>query len=393
MGDGPPGGRRYKVKKSISKNPFCEVMRVTELNSGKDYALKRIKYDPSTYVTALAIVREVTLHRLLGGHDHVIEIVDILVPKTTTDFRDTYVILELMRNDLEKTLRTGMSVSSDRAKYYTFQIISGLQYLHDAGVIHRDIKPSNILVNDNGRLKISDLGLARPTFIPDDKDSAAYFTFWTGYGGRRWYRAPEIQVEDANTEYDTSIDIWAVGCIFGELVLGRPLFPGTSSMDMLERITDFTGTPDDNLQQTIQSNGLRSALERIPKKTRPNMSQLFPSDADPMALQMIEKMLVFDPAQRITAKEAFNNECFRVWRESSGTEKLATKIQPSDFAYEQNPRGKNDEPSESLQNALLREIVHFHPDKRERLLPTSQSMGDGDESEAGPVAFDKANTA
>jgi cyclin-dependent kinase-like len=99
--------------------------------------------------------------------------------------------------------------------------------MHEKGVVHRDIKPENLLLSRNGIIKICDFGFARP--LSDDKNF-----MYTDYVSTRWYRAPELLVGDAN--YDTSVDIWAVGCIIAEIFNGLPLFPGDSDLHTLQLI-------------------------------------------------------------------------------------------------------------------------------------------------------------
>jgi p38 MAP kinase len=121
----------------------------------------------------------------------------------------------------------------------------GLKYVHSAGVIHRDLKPSNILVNENCDLKICDFGLAR---IQDPQ--------MTGYVSTRYYRAPEIML--TWQKYDIEVDIWSAGCIFAEMLEGKPLFPGKDHVNQFSIITDLLGTPPDDVIQTICSENVGS---------------------------------------------------------------------------------------------------------------------------------------
>lgn len=116
----------------------------------------------------------------------------------------------------------------------------GLKYVHSAGVVHRDLKPSNILVNENCDLKICDFGLAR---IQDPQ--------MTGYVSTRYYRAPEIML--TWQKYDVEVDIWSAGCIFAEMLEGKPLFPGKDHVNQFSIITELLGTPPDDVIQTICS--------------------------------------------------------------------------------------------------------------------------------------------
>lgn len=116
----------------------------------------------------------------------------------------------------------------------------GLKYVHSAGVVHRDLKPSNILINENCDLKICDFGLAR---IQDPQ--------MTGYVSTRYYRAPEIML--TWQKYDVEVDIWSAGCIFAEMLEGKPLFPGKDHVNQFSIITELLGTPPDEVIKTIGS--------------------------------------------------------------------------------------------------------------------------------------------
>ena len=121
-----------------------------------------------------------------------------------------------------------------------------MKYVHSAGVVHRDLKPSNILVNENCDLKICDFGLAR---IQDPQ--------MTGYVSTRYYRAPEIML--TWQKYDVEVDIWSAGCIFAEMLEGKPLFPGKDHVNQFSIITELLGTPPDDVIQTICSENVRNS--------------------------------------------------------------------------------------------------------------------------------------
>ena len=163
----------------------------------------------------------------------------------------------------------------------------GLKYVHSAGVVHRDLKPSNILVNENCDLKICDFGLAR---IQDPQ--------MTGYVSTRYYRAPEIML--TWQKYDVEVDIWSAGCIFAEMLEGKPLFPGKDHVNQFSIITELLGTPPDDVIHTIASENVSSWLlnhpysayqnnqtlrfvQSLPKRERQPLSNKF-KNADPLGM-------------------------------------------------------------------------------------------------------------
>ena len=170
----------------------------------------------------------------------------------------------------------------------------GLKYVHSAGVVHRDLKPSNILVNENCDLKICDFGLAR---IQDPQ--------MTGYVSTRYYRAPEIML--TWQKYDIEVDIWSAGCIFAEMLEGKPLFPGKDHVNQFSIITELLGTPPQDVIETICSENTLRFVQSLPKRERQPLSGKF-KNADPQAIDLLEKMLVFDPRKRVSAIQGLEHE-------------------------------------------------------------------------------------
>lgn len=142
--------------------------------------------------------------------------VDLQVPESKRGYEDYYIITELMETDLHRVIYSRQDLSEDHTRYFIYQLLKGLHYMHSANVMHRDLKPSNLLCNKNCVLKICDLGLARG-FEDEDENKTEYVV-------TRWYRAPEIILKAS--EYNKAIDVWSVGCIFAELLGRTPLFPG-----------------------------------------------------------------------------------------------------------------------------------------------------------------------
>lgn len=190
--------------------------------------------------------------------------------------------------------------------------------------MHRDLKPSNILVNENCDLKICDFGLAR---IQDPQ--------MTGYVSTRYYRAPEIML--TWQKYDVEVDIWSAGCIFAEMLEGKPLFPGKDHVNQFSIITELLGTPPDDVIKTICSENVGVDLQHcsnvesilmkptsqtlrfvqsLPKRERLPLSNKF-KNADPLAVDLLEKMLVFDPRARVKAGDSLAHEYLSPYHDPS----------------------------------------------------------------------------
>jgi mitogen-activated protein kinase 1/3 len=182
-------------------------------------------------IDAKRILREIKLLKHFR-HENIVGIVDLMPPTATylEDFHDVYIVADLMETDLHRIIYSKQKLSIDHAQYFIYQVLRGLKYIHSADVIHRDLKPSNLLVNSNCDLKICDFGLARG--INDAQaDGKAGTMLLTEYVVTRWYRAPEIML--ACHEYSKPIDMWSVGCIFGELIQRKPYFPGDDYIDQV----------------------------------------------------------------------------------------------------------------------------------------------------------------
>ena len=164
--------------------------------------------------------------------------------------------------DLHIVIRAGILEEIHR-KYVVYQILKALKYMHSGELIHRDLKPSNILLNSECHVKIADFGLAR-SLAPKDDDSAPILT---EYVATRWYRAPEILL--GSTKYSKAVDMWSVGCIVGELITGKAIFPGTSTLNQIEKILELTGKPTMKEIDEIDSplaNNILSGINTLKKK-------------------------------------------------------------------------------------------------------------------------------
>lgn len=143
-----------------------------------------------------------------------------------------------METDLAQILKSDQPLTQDHTKFFIYQLLRGLKFIHSADVIHRDLKPRNLLVNANCDLKICDFGLSR-AILESQKKSVEL----TDYVTTRWYRAPELLL--SWPDYTTAVDVWSVGIIFAELLKRKPFLPGNNSSDQLLRIFDIIGTPTD----------------------------------------------------------------------------------------------------------------------------------------------------
>lgn len=204
-----------------------------------------------------------------------------------------------METDLHAVIRAGI-LEEVHKQYVIYQLLKALFYMHSADLIHRDIKPSNLLLNSDCHVKLCDFGLCRSVA----EATSVTAPVLTDYVATRWYRAPEILL--GSTRYTKGVDMWAVGCILGEMCLGKPCFPGNSTMNQLERVLECTGKPTPEDMSAARSPFASTMIDSVPLVRVRGPSEMFVS-ASPDALDLIKKCLQFNPDKRITAFEALRH--------------------------------------------------------------------------------------
>uniref|UniRef100_I1Q546 mitogen-activated protein kinase n=1 Tax=Oryza glaberrima TaxID=4538 RepID=I1Q546_ORYGL len=338
---------QYQIQEVIGKGSYGVVAAAVDTRTGERVAIKKIN-DVFEHVSdATRILREIKLLRLLR-HPDIVEIKHIMLPPSRREFQDIYVVFELMESDLHQVIRANDDLTPEHYQFFLYQLLRALKYIHAANVFHRDLKPKNILANSDCKLKICDFGLARASF--NDAPSAI---FWTDYVATRWYRAPEL-CGSFFSKYTPAIDIWSIGCIFAELLTGRPLFPGKNVVHQLDIITDLLGTPSSETLSRIRNEKARRYLSTMRKKHAVPFSQKF-RNTDPLALRLLERLLAFDPKDRPSAEEALADPYFaslaNVEREPS-----RHPISKLEFEFERRKLTKDD-----VRELIYREILEYHP--------------------------------
>ncbi|KJH46471.1 kinase domain protein [Dictyocaulus viviparus] len=317
-------GPRYINLSYIGEGAYGMVASALDTVTHERVAIKKISpFEHQTFCQRT--LREIKILTRFK-HENIINIQEIIRSVSVEQMKDIYIVQCLMETDLYKLLKT-QKLSNDHVCYFLYQILRGLKYIHSANVLHRDLKPSNLLLNTTCDLKAShylicDFGLARVTDPQHDHTG-----FLTEYVATRWYRAPEIMLNSKG--YTKSIDVWSVsdcifflcnfliitmrffshvidhqvGCILAEMLSNRPLFPGKHYLDQLNLILAVVGSPSQEDLQCIINDKARSYLISLPHKPKQPWSRLYPG-ADPRALDLLEKMLTFNPHNRINIEEA-----------------------------------------------------------------------------------------
>ncbi|XP_066372514.1 mitogen-activated protein kinase 12-like isoform X1 [Miscanthus floridulus] len=351
---------QYQIQEVIGKGSYGVVAAAVDTRTGERVAIKKIN-DVFEHVSdATRILREIKLLRLLR-HPDIVEIKHIMLPPSRREFQDIYVVFELMESDLHQVIKANDDLTPEHHQFFLYQLLRALKYIHAANVFHRDLKPKNILANSDCKLKICDFGLARASF--NDAPSAI---FWTDYVATRWYRAPEL-CGSFFSKYTPAIDIWSIGCIFAELLTGRPLFPGKNVVHQLDLITDLLGTPSSETLSRIRNEKARRYLSCMRKKYPVPFTHKF-RNADPLALRLLERLLAFDPKDRSTAEEALADPYFaslaNVEREPS-----RHPISKLEFQFERRKLAKDD-----VRELIYREILEYHPQMLEEYMKGGEQI-------------------
>lgn len=254
-----------------------------------------------------------------------------------------------MESDLHQIIHSAQTLTSEHTRYFLYQLLRGLKYVHSANVIHRDLKPSNLLVNENCELKIGDFGMARGlSSHPEESHS-----FMTEYVATRWYRAPELLL--SLNHYTLAIDLWSVGCIFAEMLGRKQLFPGKHYVHQLQLILSVLGTPPEVLIGAIRADRVRSYVQSLPSRSAVPLAKLYPQ-AEPEALDLLAAMLRFDPRERISVTQALEHPYLAKYHDPDDE---PTCVPAFDFEFDKLPMSK-----EQIKEAILIEIQDYHQNKQ-----------------------------
>lgn len=296
--------QRYLRLEKLGEGTYATVYKGKNRITGEIVALKEMHLDSEEGAPSTAI-REISLMKELK-HSNIVRLHDVIHTENKL-----MLVFECMDQDLKKYMDTTGRANHGALepiiiKSFMYQLLKGIAYCHDNRVLHRDLKPQNLLINKRGELKLGDFGLARAFGIPVNTFSNEVVTLW--------YRAPDVLL--GSRSYSTSIDIWSAGCIMAEMYTGRPLFPGTTNEDQLLKIFRVMGTPTETTWPTVSQ--FTEYRKNFPVYPPQSIAQILPM-IDMYGMDLLNRMLQYQPHLRISAKDALNHYYFnevRSWEQS-----------------------------------------------------------------------------
>ena len=289
---GRPELSRYSTVSVLGQGAYGKVYKARDTQSGQFIAMKKTLHNFEREGVPTTVLREICLLRELT-HPNIVNLKDIVVTE-----RRLYLIFEFVESDLRKFIQTHEGpLPTLQIKRIMLQMLEGICFCHSRRIMHRDLKPENILISEEQSVKIADFGLARAFQIP--------MRPYTNEVQTLWYRAPELLL--GATEYSVGIDMWSAGCIFADLLRKGPLFRSNTEQGQLVEIMKVMGTPSEAVWPGVTQ--LRGYSTTFPTYHRVDFHTLFP-EADQLCIDLMEKMLVLDPAARISAKQALKHAYF-----------------------------------------------------------------------------------
>ncbi|KAG2375044.1 hypothetical protein C9374_010048 [Naegleria lovaniensis] len=283
---------RFKLNQLIGAGTYGSVVRAVNKETGEVVAIKKIKRTYSSWEECIKLKEVQTLRKL--NHPNIIKLKEVI-----RENQELYFVFEFMEANLYQVMKDRDKLFSEsKIRNIIYQVLQGLAYMHKSGYFHRDMKPENLLVHRD-TVKIADFGLAKETRSRPP---------FTEYVSTRWYRAPEVLMKSQN--YNSPIDLWAVGVIMAELYTFRPLFPGRSEPDEIFKICSVLGTPT----RETWEDGLKLAASmgmKFPQFVPTPLENII-QNASHEAIQLMTDLLKFDPMKRPTASQALQYPFFQV---------------------------------------------------------------------------------
>lgn len=286
---------RYQIEKKCGEGAYGKVYLATDLKNNSSVAIKKIKLASVEEGVPISSIREISLLKELN-HKNIVQLRDIIHLENKI-----ILVFEYVDQDLKQLLKSysGQGLETKLYKSLLYQLLVGIQYVHKLKILHRDLKSENLLVSKDGVLKIADFGLARGFGLPIKTFRNDVVSLW--------YRSPDILL--GNENYTVSVDMWSVGCIFAEMVNGSILFQAYSEKEQIKKIFSMLGTPD--VKEIPFYKTLSGWGEENWEMMKPmSWKEICPRLSDE-GIDLLSKLLRYDPEKRITASEALQHPFFK----------------------------------------------------------------------------------
>ncbi|KAM7277466.1 hypothetical protein ACFE04_019332 [Oxalis oulophora] len=359
----------FEKLEQIGEGTYGQVFMAKENKTGEVVALKKIRMDNEREGFPITAIREIKILKKLH-HDNVINLKEIVTsPGRDQDDQGKqdgnkykggiYMVFDYMDHDLTGLAdRPGLRFTIPQIKCYMKQLLTGLHYCHINQVLHRDIKGSNLLIDNEGNLKLADFGLAR-SFAHDHNGNL------TNRVITLWYRPPELLL--GATKYGPSVDMWSVGCIFAELINGKPILPGKDEKEQILKIYDLCGFPDETIWPGVTKFPWYNNYKPL-KNPKRRVREVF-RHFDRHALDLLDKMLMLDPSKRISAKDALDAEYF--WTDPLPCDPKSLPTYESSHEFQTK---KKRQQQRQMEEAAKRQKLQ-HPQPHSRLPPIQHGTG------------------
>ncbi|XP_059685886.1 cyclin-dependent kinase 11B isoform X4 [Gavia stellata] len=287
----------FQCLNRIEEGTYGVVYRAKDKKTDEIVALKRLKMEKEKEGFPITSLREINTI-LKAQHLNIVTVREIVVG---SNMDKIYIVMNYVEHDLKSLMETmKQPFLPGEVKTLMIQLLRGVKHLHDNWILHRDLKTSNLLLSHSGILKVGDFGLAREYGSPLKPYTPVVVTLW--------YRAPELLL--GAKEYSTAIDMWSVGCIFGELLTQKPLFPGKSEIDQINKVFKDLGTPSEKIWPGYNE---LPAVKKMTFTEYPynNLRKRFGALLSDQGFDLMNNFLTYYPARRITAEDGLKHEYFR----------------------------------------------------------------------------------
>ncbi|KAL5233948.1 hypothetical protein ACI65C_001358 [Semiaphis heraclei] len=322
---------KFQKLAKIGQGTFGEVFKARDKNNPElIVAMKKILMENEKEGFPITALREIRILQTLK-HDNIVSLLEICQTRATqlNNYRSTfYLVFEFCEHDLAGLLSNSkVKFSLGEIKQVIQQMLNGLYYIHSNKILHRDIKAANVLITKTGTVKLADFGLARAFSAQKIGQPNRY----TNRVVTLWYRPPELLLGDRN--YGPPVDLWGVGCIMAEMWTRRPIMQGSSEQQQLALISKLCGSITPEVWPKVESLELYNKLELVKGQKRKVKERLTPHVCDPLGCDLLDKLLVLDPAKRFDADSALNHDFFWTDPMPCDLSKMLSQQTQSNFEY------------------------------------------------------------